>query len=230
MIRNMIMEMPGKLDHASVVAYQVGSEWPMTTERENDEKTIFEESPINNLKIEDLEIKEENKEENVFNNTINPNKQSVAVQCSWRPPTAAFSRSSKHPQQYTQNQQTYNTNTTTQTKTFNTINISNNIINNQQKHQTNIKEKRCLTDLSPSKIVPVKTFEEKDVLIGLKTKKNVERNVERNVEKNREINTNKSPYEELPRFGEGEEEDNSQSENYENKQILNGDKGRKRQF
>ncbi|CAK5084942.1 unnamed protein product [Meloidogyne enterolobii] len=58
-------------------------------------------------------------------------------------------------------------------------------------------------------------------------KKNVERNVERNVEKNREINTNKSPYEELPRFGEGDEEENSQSENYENKEILNGDKGRK---
>nr|CAD2189002.1 unnamed protein product [Meloidogyne enterolobii] len=219
MIRNMIMEMPGKLDHASVVAYQVGSEWPATNERENNERTIFEESPINNLKIEDLEIKEENREENVFNNAINPNKQSVAVQCSWRPPTAAFSRSSKHPQQHTQTQQTLNTNTTTQTKTFNTINISNNIINNQQKHQTNIKEKRCLADLSPSKIVPVKTFEEKDVLIGLKTKKNVE--------KNREINTNKSPYEELPRFGEGDEEENSQSENYENKQILNGDKGRK---
>ncbi|CAK5107296.1 unnamed protein product [Meloidogyne enterolobii] len=226
MIRNMIMEMPGKLDHASVVAYQVGSEWPVTTERETDEKTIFEESPINNLKIEDLEIKEENREENTFNNFINPNKQSVAVQCSWRPPTAAFSRSSKHSQQHTQTQQTLNTNTTTQTKTFNTINISNNIINNQHKHQ-NIKEKRCLADLSPSKIVPVKTFEEKDVLIGLKTKKNVERNVEKNFEKNREINTNKSPYEELPRFGEGDEEENSQSENYENKEILNGDKGRK---
>uniref|UniRef100_A0A915LJE2 Uncharacterized protein n=1 Tax=Meloidogyne javanica TaxID=6303 RepID=A0A915LJE2_MELJA len=123
MIRNMIMEMPGKLDHASVVAYQVGSEWPATTERENDEKTICEESPINNLKIEDLEINEENKEENVFNNVINSNKQSVAVQCSWRPPTV--------------------------------------------------------------------------------------------------------PYEELPRFGEGDEEENSQSENYENKQTLNGDKGRK---
>lgn len=77
-----------------------------------------------------------------------------------------------------------------------------------------------MADLYPSKIVPVKTFEEKDVLIGLKTNKNVE--------KNREINTNKSPYEELPRFGEGDEEENSQSENYENKQTLNGDKGRKR--
>ena len=79
--------MPGKLDHASVVAYQVGSEWPMTIETETDEKIIFEESPINNLKIEDLEIKEENKEEDVFNNAVNSNKQSVAVQCSWRPPT-----------------------------------------------------------------------------------------------------------------------------------------------
>lgn len=28
MIRNMIMEMPGKLDHASVVAYRVGRQWP----------------------------------------------------------------------------------------------------------------------------------------------------------------------------------------------------------
>jgi len=79
--------MPGKLDHASVVAYQVGSEWPMKIETETDEKIIFEESPINNLKIEDLEIKEENKEEDVFNNAVNSNKQSVAVQCSWRPPT-----------------------------------------------------------------------------------------------------------------------------------------------
>ena len=82
-----------------------------------------------------------------------------------------------------------------------------------------------MADLSPSKIVPVKTFEEKDVLIGLKLKKNVERDVEKNKEI---VNTNKSPYEELPRFGEGDEEENSQSENYENKQILNGDKGRKR--
>uniref|UniRef100_A0A915M8V8 PPM-type phosphatase domain-containing protein n=1 Tax=Meloidogyne javanica TaxID=6303 RepID=A0A915M8V8_MELJA len=80
-------KMPGKLDHASVVAYQVGSEWPMKIETETDEKIIFEESPINNLKIEDLEIKEENKEEDVFNNAVNSNKQSVAVQCSWRPPT-----------------------------------------------------------------------------------------------------------------------------------------------
>lgn len=126
MIRNMIMEMPGKLDHASVVAYRVGSQWPSreeecrmknggdgagAAEEENDGSDGEEEGLTMSKSAREKFFIGENAEaderkdaecqagvaavripqNNSIDGTTNTGeaqgRQSVAIQCSWRPPT-----------------------------------------------------------------------------------------------------------------------------------------------